>query len=139
MNYLELLKSFKTHSPAVIIPDRIIAAHLPYPFRVDQFCSGQLYSDRRLKIDITPLGMTESGIRIYSYRYTWSNDFTYVGVLAQDLLLSPLHKEAVTLESNGFYSVDYQRLGMQMITLSEWRESSDRIFIRPEKQTNVAA
>lgn len=126
MNYLEHLKSPKATSS--------ITSHLP-----DLSLAGQFYSDRRLKKDIKPLCTTESGIRLYSYRYTWSNDFTYVGVLAQDLLLSPLYREAVSLESNGFYAVDYNRLGMRMITLSEWRESHDSIFIKTDNKACVAA
>lgn len=134
MNYLEHLKSIKTRKPATIKANRGRTARLPGLFK-----SGQHYSDRRLKKDVVPLCTTESGIRIYSYRYTWSNDFTYVGVLAQDLLLSPLFREAVSLQSNGFYSVDYNRLGMKMITLSEWRESNDNIFIRQDSKAVAAA
>lgn len=89
------------------------------------------YSDRRLKKDIVYLSTLENGIRLYSFRYTWSNDFTYVGVMAQDLLLSPFHREAVTLENNSFYSVDYHRLGLKMITMGDWQQSHDNILIQP--------
>jgi len=88
------------------------------------------FSDRRLKKDIVYLETLENGIRLYSFRYTWSNDFTYVGVMAQDLLLSPFHRDAVTLEKNSFYSVDYHSLGLRMITQSEWQQSRDNILIR---------
>lgn len=84
-------------------------------------------SDRRLKRDIVYLVTLESGIRLYSFRYTWSNEM-YVGVMAQDLLQEPLHSHAVKLMPGNFYAVDYRSLGLQMITLRKWRESHDNIF-----------
>lgn len=97
------------------------------------------FSDRRLKKDINHLSTLDNGIRLYSFRYTWSNDFVYVGVMAQDLLLHPLLREAVTLEKNGFYSVDYKRLGLKMITLSEWQASKDNVLSHSSVRSRATA
>ena len=40
--------------------------------------------------------------------------------MAQDLLLDPIHKQAVELKPNGFYAVNYTILGLRMTTLSDW-------------------
>jgi len=113
--------SFQELAPPIAIRNDFIS-NKP----IDAAC----FSDRRLKKDIAYLATLENGIRLYSFRYTWSNDFTYVGVMAQDLLLSPFHRDAVTLEQNSFYSVDYHILGLRMITLSEWQHSHDNILIQ---------
>mgnify|MGYP001229583679 FL=1 len=76
-------------------------------------------SDRRLKRDITLLTTLENGMNIYSFRYLWS-DTVYVGLMAQDLLLHRDWLAAVIRQPNGFYAVNYARLGLQMTTLEEW-------------------
>ena len=43
----------------------------------------QNMSDARLKDDIVPLGRLENGIRLYRYRYKWSEQ-RFVGVMAQE-------------------------------------------------------
>ncbi len=71
-----------------------------------------LISDRRLKRDVRYLGTSRSGLKIYAFKYLWSDE-EMVGVMAQDLLADEHHKNAVIRLSNGFYAVDYARL--------EWR------------------
>lgn len=77
-------------------------------------------SDVRLKRDVRYLDTLESGIRLYAFRYLWS-DTVYVGVMAQDLLAHPVFTHAVHLRPNGFFAVDYARLGLNMTTLEQWK------------------
>ena len=68
---------------------------------------GGLFSDVRMKEDIEPIGTTYSGTPIYRYRYKGGSPYQY-GVLAQEIMDS--QPDAVTLESNGMYSVDYRKV-----------------------------
>lgn len=74
-------------------------------------------SDQRLKRNIKLLE-TRNGINIYSFQYVWSNEY-FVGVMAQELL-GTAHEVAV-VERNGYYSVDYSKLGFEMQTLSDYQ------------------
>ena len=58
-------------------------------------------SDQRLKSDITYLGKTNSGIKLYSFKYLCS-DQVFVGVMDQDLLANSEWKNAVITGVNGF-------------------------------------
>jgi len=77
-------------------------------------------SDRRLKRDVAWLGVLPNGINIYSFRYTWS-DTAYVGAMAQELLAEPRFSHAVVRQPNGFYAVNYAKLGLRMTTLDVWQ------------------
>jgi hypothetical protein len=77
-------------------------------------------SDIRLKRDVSHVATLANGIKLYSFRYLWS-ETVHVGVMAQDLLADPAWREAVVLEPDGFYAVDYARLGLRMATLAEWQ------------------
>lgn len=77
-------------------------------------------SDRRLKRNIGYLHTTPEGIKLYRFQYLWS-DQVYVGVMAQDLVTT--HPEALAQDEFGFYSVNYETLGLQMLTLSQWQEA----------------
>ena len=80
-------------------------------------------SDIRLKRDIVLLGQTEQGIKLYSFKYLWS-DQVYVGVMAQDLLENPKWQDAVITNPNGYYSVIYSKLGLEMVTLEQYQQVS---------------
>jgi outer membrane immunogenic protein len=81
-------------------------------------------SDVRLKRDVTLVGRLDDGLGIYSFRYLWS-DVVYVGVMAQEVAL--LHPRSVVHdELNDYLSVDYQSMGIRMITMPEW-EATHRI------------
>jgi hypothetical protein len=84
-------------------------------------------SDQRLKHDIIHLATLENGINLYSFKYNWSEE-TYVGVMAQELLLVSANRNAVVLTQGNYYAVDYQALGLRMITLNEWNQSHENIF-----------
>lgn len=82
--------------------------------------NNQGLSDSRLKRQIHRLAILANGLQIYSFKYLWS-DKTYVGVMAQDLLKNPLWRGAVVKGSDGYYAVDYARLGLKMTSLDEWQ------------------
>lgn len=77
-------------------------------------------SDARLKRDIRLLTMREDGLRLYSFKYLWSDE-EYVGLMAQDLLADPSRMDAVKPIGNGFYGVNYAALGLRMTTLADWQ------------------
>jgi hypothetical protein len=78
-------------------------------------------SDKRLKRSIHLLARLHSGMKIYSFKYLWS-DVVYVGVMAQDLLKNPTWNDAVITKANGFYAVNYAMLGLKMTTLAQWKK-----------------
>jgi hypothetical protein len=79
-------------------------------------------SDARLKMDVTPVAVLPNGITLYSFQYRRDPTTTYVGVLAQDLLNSEDSgfRDAVIVGTNGYYAVNYDALGLKMLTLDEW-------------------
>jgi hypothetical protein len=84
-------------------------------------CTIPNISDKRLKHSIHLLARLHSGMKIYAFKYLWS-DVVYVGVMAQDLLKNPTWKDAVITKANGFYAVNYRMLGLKMTTLAQWKK-----------------
>ena len=84
-------------------------------------CTAPVPSDRRLKRSIHLLAKLHNGLKIYAFKYLWS-DVVYVGVMAQDLLQNPTWKDAVMTKANGFYAVNYEMLGLKMTTLAQWKK-----------------
>ena len=78
----------------------------------------EFFSDRRLKTDIRAISVTDDGLTLYSWKYKSDPATTWVGVMAQDL--ETTHSEAVRLDNDGFYRVNYSRLGLRMMTLEQW-------------------
>ncbi len=72
------------------------------------------WSDRRLKRAVRRIGVSPSGLPIYSFQYVWGGP-RHVGVMAQDLLR--LRPDAVVLDASGYMKVDYGRLDVKMTTL----------------------
>ena len=68
-------------------------------------------SDRRLKQNILFKQYSKSGIPIYEFEYINESDGigTYVGTMAQDLIKLG-KQEAVTMDSDGYYSVYYDKI-----------------------------
>ena len=62
-----------------------------------------MMSDRRLKTDIKKVGMTDSGLPVYTYKYKGDN-VVHMGVMAQDV--EKVTPEAVE-EIGGFKAVNY--------------------------------
>jgi hypothetical protein len=84
-------------------------------------CDPVAISDRRMKRDIRHVATLSDGIRLYSFRYLWS-ETAYVGVMAQDLLEDSRWRHAVLTGDDGFYLVDYDQLDLAMVTLDGWNE-----------------
>jgi hypothetical protein len=79
-------------------------------------------SDIRLKRDVVLVGRLDSGLGIYRYRYVWG-DTVYVGVMAQEVAL--LRHDAIVRDSLDHYlRVDYSRLGLRLMTWSQWQATS---------------
>ncbi|HWA19398.1 MAG TPA: tail fiber domain-containing protein [Devosia sp.] len=78
-------------------------------------------SDRRKKRGIRHIATLSDGIRLYSFRYLWS-ETVHVGVMAQDLLEDSRWSHAVLTGSDGYYLVDYDQLDLMMVTIEEWNE-----------------
>jgi hypothetical protein len=111
-------KSNDTASSCVFIPNSFSIDNFTDPDCIDQFVG---VSDRRLKHSIHLLARLHSGMKIYAFKYLWS-DVVYVGVMAQDLLKNPTWKDAVITKANGFYAVNYAMLGLKMTTLAQWKK-----------------
>jgi polysaccharide biosynthesis/export protein len=74
-------------------------------------------SDVRLKRDIALVDRLPNGIKLYRYRYRWS-DQIYVGVMAQEVVR--IVPDAVVQGPDGFLRVNYARLGLRLLTWEEW-------------------
>jgi len=44
--------------------------------------------------------------------------------MAQDLLENPKWQDAVITNPNGYYSVNYSKLGLEMVTLEQYQQHS---------------
>jgi hypothetical protein len=66
-------------------------------------------SDVRLKEDIRQTGTTMHGLPLYAFSYRGQTG-TYEGVMAQDVLA--VRPDAVVVGDDGFYRVDYAKLGV---------------------------
>lgn len=64
-----------------------------------------LFSDRRLKTDITPIGLADNGLTIYSYRYVDSPEY-HLGFMADEV--EKVMPEAVTEDPSGYKMVNYK-------------------------------
>ncbi len=70
-------------------------------------------SDMRLKTNIDRIGYSDMNIPIYLFNYKEDLNTTYKGVMAQDLLELGFN-DSVILESDGYYSVDYDSIDVDM-------------------------
>lgn len=70
-----------------------------------------LFSDDRLKTDVTLLRRRPDGVGIYSYRFLGPDTTRFEGLLASDVLAA--RPDAVAIdEPTGLYRVDYDALGV---------------------------
>ena len=75
-------------------------------------------SDVRVKDNIQLLEEGKGGDpNIYSFSYKWDKDTKWRGVMAQELIGTE-HSDAVSINAEGFYMVDYTRLGFPMVKIS---------------------
>ena len=74
--------------------------------------SGGGFSDIRLKENIIKVGKALSGLNIYEWNYKSAPNSRYRGVMAQEVSMK--FPEAVKLESDGFLSVIYDLIDVNM-------------------------
>lgn len=87
-------------------------------------------SDIRVKQDIEALGNAGSVLPLYSFKYL-DDETEYVGVMAQDVL--DVRPDAVVTGDDGFYRVNYAKLGLRMVTRAEWDRSQSAVFLAPDR------
>lgn len=125
----------------VATDDGLFCSDIEYTELRDGICEppGGIISDSRLKHDIQLVDVLDNGMKVYSFKYNWS-DKQYVGVMAQDLLNDPRWADAVVMRDDGYYAVDYERLNMRMTTMEEWNNSGRyavaRYFIHGDRVIN---
>ena len=66
-----------------------------------------LFSDRRLKVNVTKVGELESGLSIYEYDYVWGGP-RQRGVMAQEV--RHIIPDAVICDKSGYLAVDYSKV-----------------------------
>jgi Chaperone of endosialidase len=72
-------------------------------------------SDLRLKDNVRRIGRTQSGLPLYVFSYKGRPE-QFTGVMAQDVLA--VRPDAVSVGSNGYYAVDYHKLGLRMLRVA---------------------
>jgi len=109
----------------------------PSPYTlVGNQCENLNQSDRRMKRDIVHVATLSDGIKLYSFRYAWSDEF-HVGVMAQDLLDDPRYAHAVSVGEDGYYRVDYDQLDLVMVTLEQWNEHGLNAIVLGERPARL--
>ena len=96
------------------------ATLLAIPLLGAMSCAPTAVSDRRLKRNITKVGVLNGDIDLYRYQYLWGEE-EFVGVMAQDLL--GIRPDAVVQRDDGYLAVDYAKLGTKLQTWQEWRSA----------------
>ena len=82
-------------------------------------------SDLRLKTHVARAGETASGLGLYSFRYL-GEDREFLGVMAQELLADEHDRDAVEAGADGYFRVDYARLGLASLATDEMRAAGER-------------
>jgi Chaperone of endosialidase len=85
-------------------------------------CTSGVPSDRRLKTGVSEVVKLPSGLRLYRFKYRWS-ETEYVGVMAQEV--SEIAPHAVIEGDDGFLRVDYDALGLTMLPYAAWMAGAD--------------
>jgi Chaperone of endosialidase len=84
-----------------------------------------IISDRRLKTHVQRAGGTTEGLNLYSFRYI-GEDHEFHGVMAQEVLADERNRGAVEVGADGYYRVDYARLGLAGLATDEMRAAGER-------------
>lgn len=74
------------------------------------------YSDERLKENIEFVE-TKDGVNVYSFTYLWDKATKYLGVMAQELV-GTKYESALSLDKDGFYTVNYSKLPVDFVKLA---------------------
>jgi Chaperone of endosialidase len=87
--------------------------------------SGETVSDSRLKTHVKRVGGAAEGLNLYDFRYI-GEDSEFRGVMAQELLADERNRHAVKAGADGYYRVDYARLGLASLVTDEMRAAGER-------------
>jgi hypothetical protein len=82
-------------------------------------------SDSRLKTDVEAAGETGHGLKLYNFRYIGEKE-VFRGLMAQDLLADARYCDAVEMGQDGFYRVDYAKVGLGELVTEEMRVAGER-------------
>ena len=82
-------------------------------------------SDRRLKTDVKRVGEAAGAVTLYSFRYV-GEDRQFWGVMAQELLADERNCRAVEAGADGYFRVDYARLGLASLVTDEMLAAGER-------------
>jgi Chaperone of endosialidase len=88
-----------------------------------------IISDQRLKTHAKRIGETANGLSLYSFRYI-GEDREFRGVMAQELLADERHRRAVEVGADGYFRVDYARLGLASLATGEMLAAGERAVRR---------
>lgn len=82
-------------------------------------------SDARLKEHVVLVRELQSGVKVYAFNYK-GDDRRFTGVLAQDVLAMPQFADAVVTSADGFYRVDYAKLGLKLFNGEIMRDAGEK-------------
>lgn len=74
-----------------------------------------------IKTNVKKLHKLDNGIQLYSFQYI-SDTTRYVGLMADDLATNDKYRWAVINMGHGHYMINYEKLGLQLITLETWQK-----------------
>lgn len=83
-----------------------------------------LLSDERLKTDVQYYRTLDNGLKVYGYRYK-GDDRVFLGVMAKDLLKDRKFAHAVSKGKDGYYRVDYSKLGVKIANGDTMRQAGE--------------
>ena len=96
---------------------------------------GPAISDRRLKTDVRRVGETADGLNLYSFSYI-GDGREFRGVMAQELLADERYRRAVEAAADGYFRVDYARLGLASLVTNEMLAAGERAARRAATLAN---
>ncbi len=79
-------------------------------------------SDAHVKQYVAGAGTLPDGLKLYKFKYLW-DETEYVGVMAQDVM--KVRPDAVSVGEDGYYRVNYAKMGIRMMTTDEWYAEQD--------------
>ena len=86
-------------------------------------------SDRRLKKNIRHVKTLDNGLKIYSFQYR-GDSRNFVGVLAQDVRRIKKFRKAVTRGRDGYWQVNYGKLGLKLYEPQVLAEAGKQAAVR---------